>query len=136
MNLTDYPETCRSENEGQIWKKKKRVVIFEFSRVGKEQRREYKELSSKWAPRTDENEVTLTEDVEDIKHRWKEYIKKQNKQTNKKHTILKTTMQTYNRGREQDEPPPLRSEVERALQQIRNGKLPGAYDIPAEFWKA
>ena len=71
--------------------------------------------------------VTLTED-EDIKRRWK------NNST--KLFEAKDHQQTYNRGREQDEPPPLRSEVEYALQQMRNGKSPGADDIPAEFWKA
>ena len=36
----------------------------------------------------------------------------------------------------EDEPPPLRSEVEAALNQIGNGKSPGIDDIPAEMWKA
>ena len=71
-----------------------------------------KELTSKWAPGidaiNDENLVTVTKD-EDIKQM--EGVQNQ--------TIL-----------------PLRSEVEQALQQIQNGKLPGAGDIPAEFWKA
>ena len=56
-----------------------------------------KELTNKWAPRTDaindENGVTLTED-EDIKRRWKEYSIKLYE--------AKDHQQTYNRGREQD----------------------------------
>ena len=32
--------------------------------------------------------------------------------------------------------PPLRSEVEAALNQLGNGKSPGIDDIPAEMWKA
>ena len=91
-----------------------------------------KELPNKWAPRTDaiindENGDTVTE-VEDIKCRCKEYSTKLYE--------AKDHQQTYNLGREQDDPPPLRSEVEQALQQIQNGKSPGADDIPAEFWKA
>ena len=85
-----------------------------------------KHLNNKWVPRTDDkNGVTLTED-EDIKRRWKEFGTKQN--------AAKDHQQTYNREREQDKPP--RSEVEQALQQIRNGKSPGADYIPAGFWKA
>ena len=87
--------------------------------VGKVQRREQKifrvlkELTNKYPPRTDaindENVVTLED--EDIKCGWKEYSTKLYE--------VKDHQQTYNRSRTQDEPPPLRSEVEKTLQQIR-----------------
>ena len=58
-----------------------------------------KVLTNKWVPRTDaindENGVTLTED-EDIKRRWKEYSTRLYE--------TKDYQQTYNRGREKDEP--------------------------------
>ena len=90
-----------------------------------------KEVTSKRTPRNDaindENGVTLTEN-EGIKARWVEYS-----------TGLfeaKDHQQTYSRGNSETEPPPLRSEVEAALQQMNNGKSPGTDDIPAELWKA
>ena len=88
------------------------------------------ELTNIGAPRTnvinDENGVALTED-DDIKRKRKEYSTKL--------YVARDHQQSYNRGREQDEPPPLASEVEQALQQIRNGKSPGADVIPAERYQ-
>ena len=36
---------------------------------------------------------------------------------------------------QEDEPPPLRSEVEKALRELKNGKSPGLDEIPAELLK-
>ena len=75
----------------------------------------------------DKNGVTLT-DNEEIKARWAEHTSKLFE--------AQDHQQTYNRGRNEAEPPPLRSEVEAALQQIKNEKSPGFDDIQAELWKA
>ena len=76
----------------------------EFEKCRGESKRMFrvlKELTNKWAPRTDaindENGDTLTED-EDIKRRWKEYSTKPYE--------AKDHQATYNRGGEEDEPPP------------------------------
>ncbi len=62
-----------------------------------------------------QNGVTLTE-AEDIKTRWVEYSTKL--------FGVQDHQRTYSRGSEVAEPPPLRSEVEKALHQMNNGKYP------------
>jgi len=69
----------------------------------------------------------LTE-TEEISKRWVEYSTKLYE--------AKDHRSTYTHGRTEDEPPPLLSEVEDALHQLRNGKSPGVDGIPAEMWKA
>jgi hypothetical protein len=90
-----------------------------------------KEVTNKQPPRTDavndRNGVTLTE-TEDIKRRWVEYSTNLFEAQDQQHT--------YSRGEKETEPPPLRSEVVQALQQLNNGKSPGIDEIPAEMWKA
>jgi len=75
----------------------------------------------------DENGNTLTE-TEEISKRWVEYSTKLYE--------AKDHLHTYSLERTEDEPPPLLSEVENALHQLRNGKSPGIDGIPAELWKA
>ena len=77
-----------------------------------------KELTNKWAP-----------EDEDIKHRWKEYSTKLYKAKNHQQTYIRV-------GNKMNHCHSGHSEVEQALQQMRNGRSPGADDIPAEFWKA
>jgi hypothetical protein len=90
-----------------------------------------KELTGKHTPRTDvindEEGNTLTE-IEDIKQRWAEYTAKLYETKDHQHT--------YNCGMAEEEPAPLRSEIEKALLGLNNGKSPGSDDIPAELWKA
>ena len=90
-----------------------------------------KDVTRKWAPTTDvinyENGKTLTES-DDIKRRWVEYSSMLYEAKDHQHT--------YSHGSTEDEPPPLRSEVQKALLRMRNGKSPGTDGIPAEMWKA
>ncbi|XP_072014901.1 uncharacterized protein [Amphiura filiformis] len=90
-----------------------------------------KELTKKWVPRmdviNDANGITLTES-DDIKKRWVEYSTK---------LFEAQDQQVYTRGEiMEEEPPPLRSEVEQVMDQMKNAKSPGIDEIPAELLKA
>ena len=90
-----------------------------------------KELTKKWVPRmdviNDANGITLTES-DDIKKRWVEYSTK---------LFEAQDQQVYTRSEiMEEELPPLRSEVEQAMDQMKNAKSPGIDEIPAELWKA
>ena len=74
----------------------------------------------------DANGVTLTE-AEDIKIRWVEYSTKL--------FDVQDHQQTYSRGSEVAEPPPLRPEVEIALHQMNNGKSPGKMIFKRNYGK-
>ena len=69
-----------------------------------------KELTGKWTPRMDvinDGEGNTLTETEDIKSRWVEYSTKLFEAKDDQHT--------YNCGMAEEEPPPLRSEVEKAL---------------------
>ena len=91
-----------------------------------------KELTKKWVPRmdviNDEDGNTLTE-TDDIKKRWVQYS-----------TKLFESQDEDNDFQLQEpcevEPPPLRSEVELALKQLKDAKSPEIDNIAAEIWKA
>ena len=90
-----------------------------------------KELTKKWVPRmdviNDEDGKTLTES-DDIKKRWVQCSTK----------LFES--QDENSDFQLEEPcevePPLRSEVELALKQLKDAKSSGIDNIAAEIWKA
>ena len=90
-----------------------------------------KEITKKRIPRLDViydgNGKTLTEN-EDIKDRWVQYCTK----------LFATQEQVDTQWEESNkmEPPPLRSEVELAMQQLKDGKSPGFDNLTSEMWKA
>ena len=78
----------------------------------------------------DEKGKVLTE-KSDILDRWKQHCEKL-------FNDCQSGIQTGNGNdkSEDAEPPPLRSEVEKALKELPNGKSPGVDQIPAELIKA
>ena len=90
-----------------------------------------KELTKKWAPRidvvNDANGTTLTES-EAIKKRWVEYSTK---------LFEAQDQQVYFQDESiEQEPLPLRAEVEQAMGDIKKSKSPGIDEIPAELLQA
>ena len=90
-----------------------------------------KEFTKKRIPRldviNDESGKTLTEN-EDIKERWVQYSTK----------LFAAQEQVDTQWEESDEmePHPLRSEVELAMKQLKDGKSPGFDNLASEMWKA
>ena len=90
-----------------------------------------RELTNKWTPRSDvindSNVNTLTEEA-DIKARWVEYSSNlYRRQPGDKPSNVETGIK---------EPAPLKSEVEWALKEIKDGKARGIDNLPIEIWKA
>ena len=90
-----------------------------------------RELTNKWTPRSDiindSNGNTLTEEA-DIKARWVEYSSNLYKrQPGDKLSNVEMGIK---------EPAPLKSEVEWALKEIKDGKAAGIDDLLIEIWKA
>jgi hypothetical protein len=88
-----------------------------------------KELTKKWTPRmdviNDEDGNTLTESV-DIKRRWVQYSTK---------LFEAQEDEVFTHCESEEEPLPLRSEVEFAMEQMKKAKSPGIDNIASELWK-
>ena len=101
VTLLNLAVTKSVVEDKKSFQKSKSEKLEKYRGENKKIFRVLKELTNKRAPRTDaindENGVTLTEDED--KRRWTEYSSKLNG--------AKDHQRTYNRGREQDEPPPL-----------------------------
>ena len=93
--------------------------------------RTVKELNKKFAPKMGAlkaaNGSVLT-DTDDIKRRWLEYTKKLYEYNEPDGTIVDL-------DNIQQEPPPLKDEIARALKQLKAGKAPGTDEIPIELLK-
>ena len=76
----------------------------------------------------DENGKTLTEN-EDIKERWVQY-------STKLCAAQKHDVDTQWEESDEIDPTPLRSEVELAMKQLKDGKSPGFDNLTSEMWKA
>ena len=75
----------------------------------------------------DKDGNTLTE-TKDILHQWKEYRKGL-------YTDQTRDLSTTDEPANDQDLEPLKSEVEQALQDLRNGKSPGCDNVPAELLK-
>ena len=67
---------------------------------------------------------------EEVKNRWKQYCYDLYKKNNNITTIITNT---DNYGIWHENPPPLHSEVEKAIQEIKKGKSPSTDEIASEL---
>ena len=95
---------------------------------------EIRSLSRRFQPSLkvikDANERPLTE-TKDILERWKQYCENLYSSTNPTRRDEVENPEAH----DDFDLEPLRSEVEKAVKEMRNGKSPGCDDIPAEMWK-
>ena len=125
---------CRKDKQEFVTLQCERISQLDTQRRTTEMYSEIRKMTKAFSPKLnairDEKGKMLTE-KSDILDRWKQHCEKL-------FNDCQSGIQTGNGNdkSEDAEPPPLRSEFEKALKELPNGKSPGVDQIPAELIKA
>ena len=128
---------CRKDKKDYLIGKCQKIEDLQKDNRTREMYDEIKDLTKTFQPRLgvikDENGNTFTE-FEKIADRWKRYCEEMysdNQSTD-------TAQHCEQEGAQEEEPmlPPLRSEIEWAINSLKDGKSPGCDNIQAEMIKA